>query len=284
MGGLDVVRASRVLDAGTARELLNTPVPDPAAPVVVGGQPTLVLDADTDEPVLLIDRFPGDLGAYRRAVLDYPLNFTIRSGGIANHSRTFGYLGRQYLLRRSYCGACDGANLAPEAHATICEAAPALFGLLQQHLPAQAAADVEAAQVILPDWRLGSTPYTSGVVNRNSPLPYHLDQNNLRAWSSMVSLRRGTRRGWLHLPEYGLHVQTRDGDVTLFPGWNLVHGVTPIERHGDGYRYTVVYYPVRTLRHCLPAADEVAHAQRLRTEQQDGLVARQRAQGVAPSE
>ena len=274
---LQVVRVAQVAAHADTLALLNQPVPHPPAPVVVGGRPTLVLDAATDEPVLLVDRFPGDLATYRRAVLAYPLNFTIRSGGIANHSRTFGYLGRQYLLRRAYCGACDGASLAPQAHATICDAAAALHRLQAARLPDQAAADMEAAQVVLPDWRLTDSPFTSGVVNRNSPLPYHVDGNNLQAWSAMVSLRRGTRQGWLHLPQYGLHVATRDGDVTMFPGWRLVHGVTPIQRHGDGYRFTVVYYPVKGLRQCLPADQEVQHAQQTRTALQDGLVERHRA-------
>lgn len=274
------VHVHRQLSAADARQLLNQPVPDPDAPTVLGGEPLLLLDADTGAPIMVVDRYPGDVGAYRRAVLAYPLDQTQRSGGIANYSRTFGYLGRQYLLRRAYCGTCGGADMAPEAHAVICAAAAPLYQLLAQHLPEQAAADLATAQVVLPDWRLDDTPWTSGVVNRNSALPYHLDGNNLPAWSAMVSLRRGTRRGWLHLPEYNLHVATRDGDVTLFPGWQLVHGVTPILRERGGYRYTVVYYPVAALKHCLTPDAEVQHAQQRRSAQQDDLLTRQRQLGA----
>lgn len=45
---------------------------------------------------------------------------------------------------------------------------------------------------ILPEWRLKDQPFTSGIVNRSNPLPYHLDSGNLKgSMSAMVVMQQG---------------------------------------------------------------------------------------------
>lgn len=260
--------------------LLYQPVPVLEANV---HSPTILVEGD--DPVMLVDRYAGDLAAYRRAVLAYPIEpaGTRRGGGVANASRIFGYSGANALLRRMGCMACLAASEAPEAHAAICGAADTLADQLMDRLPGRAEADrVMVRAKVLPEWLLGKrSPWSSGVVNRTSPLPYHRDRNNFSAWSAMVCLRRGVRGGYLHLPEYDVTVECRDGDVVFFNGGDIIHGVTPMRKQQpDGYRYTSVYYPVRKMGRCLPFAEEVARARRSRSIAEDTLLARQRDEGL----
>lgn len=248
--------------------------------------PATLVDAGTGAPVLVVARYPGDLAPYRRAIRAYPLTYTQRAGGFSNISRTFGFMGRYALGRRSCCRTCAGALEAPAAHATICDAAGPLAAQLADLAPAAwASSATTVAGAVHPDWLLHPAAWwTSGVVNATSPLPYHVDGNNFKAWSAMVVLRRGIAGGHLHIPAYDAVVACRDGDVVYFGGWNLVHGVTPMRRtQHDGYRYTAVYYPVRALGRCLPADQELAYGRAVRSANEVDLVARQRSAGyIAP--
>jgi len=266
------------------KELLIHGAP-PSDPNVHGS--TVVRDADTGEAVMVVARFPADrLGAYRQALLGYPKDTTVRAGGIRNVSRTFGFTSRQALMQRNACRSCSGAMQAPNEHAEIVGAAPLLAELLASYLPERAAADralVEAA--VLPDWRMGAGSWwTSGVVNWTSVLPYHYDRNNFPAWSAMTVVRREVRGGYLHVPEYGLTVECRDGDVVFFNGNDLMHGVTPMQRvRPSAYRVSAVYYPVKRMAMCLPPAEELEHGRRARSAREDDLLTRQRAAGNAPA-
>jgi hypothetical protein len=126
---------------------------------------------------------------------------------------------------------------------------------------------------VLPDWRLTDHAlWTSGVINKESPLPYHRDGNNFDAWSVMPVVRRGVRGGHLHLPEYDMVVPCRDGYAVAFYGKRLVHGVTPMERTTpDAYRVSVVYYALRGLKDCHTFAAETARAAVRRTERESRL-------------
>lgn len=255
-----------------------------AAPTV--RSPALVTDAETGAPVLVTVRFPGDLSAYRWALLSYPMDTTVRAGGIRNISRVFGYTARQPLMQRNSCRACNGASLAPEVHGAICGAADPLADHLETLVPERVAADralVHAA--VHGDWLLGESAWwTSGVVNRTSPLPYHYDKNNFPAWSAMVVIRRAVRGGHLHVPEYDLVVDCRDGDVVYFNGSDLMHGVTPMRRiERSGYRLSAVYYPVAKMAKCASFSEELARGRVARSAKEDDMVARHRESGALSS-
>ena len=264
------------------RSMLYSGVPEMAATVP---SPTTVVDASTGQAALVTVPFPTDLATYRRAARAYPImaNGTRRGGGVANASRTFGYLARSGIFRRSCCMACSGALTSPEPHEVICSAAGDLAAHLAELQPGRAAADLElVSSHVHPDWLMAPTaPWSSGVLNRTSPLPYHRDRNNFPAWSAMVVLRRGVRGGHLHVPEYDIVVECRDGDVVYFAGSDLMHGVTPMTKTTpDSYRLTAVYYPVASMATCLPFAEEVARGQRNRSDSEDGLIERQRREGT----
>lgn len=276
---MKIVEAQR---RSSDRSMLYTAVPVLEATIT---SPTTVVDADSGQAVLVTVPFPADLGTYRRAARSYPImaNGTRRGGGVANASRTFGYLARSGIFRRSCCMACSGALTAPKAHEVICAAAGDLADMLAKLEPGRAAADLELVRAhVHPDWLMTPrSPWSSGVLNRTSPLPYHRDRNNFPAWSAMVVLRRGVRGGHLHVPEYDLVVECRDGDVVYFAGTDLLHGVTPMTKTTpDAYRLSAVYYPVASMATCLPFEEEVARGQRNRSVGEDDLIERQRREGT----
>ncbi|NBQ37927.1 MAG: hypothetical protein EBU42_10465, partial [Synechococcus sp.] len=139
----------------------------------------------------------------------------------------------------------------------------------------------EALTHLHPDWRLGGTPWTSGIVNDTAGLYYHYDRNNFPGvWSAMVVVRAGTRGGHLHIVDYDLTLACRDGDLIYFPGMDLMHGVTPITSSlRGGYRFTSVYYSVKSFQG-KPGADEsLKNAASHRSTLEDDLVARQKDSG-----
>lgn len=247
--------------------------------------PALVVDADTGTPILYAGRYSGDLGDLRRAARTYPISSTVRMAtGMRNRSSVFGFAARQALYKKECCRVSNGADLAPEAHARIAAAAAEMFAMYVDVLGTQATADLTAAhEVILPEWLLNGSPWTSGVLNDTSPMAYHHDKNNLPTWSAMVVLRRNIEGGRLHVPEYGLLAECRDGDVIIFPGWKYLHGVTPMRRTArDGYRLTAVYYTISRMRYCLPVGQELANGRRSRSHREDDLLDRQLAPGWKP--
>jgi hypothetical protein len=245
-------------------------------------EPTRVIDIDTGVTVAIVAAFPGEIGAYRRALISYPSSTTLRATGIRNVSRVFGFTARAPVMQRQGCRTCSGAYEAPLAHTiivkTAADLASQLHGLLEG-VPDQIA---RAREVIRPQWFLSAESWwTSGVVNRTSPLPYHRDGNNVpRCWSAMPVVRRHTRGGHLHIPEYDLTLACRDGQVVYFDGHDLLHGVTPIRKlRPDAYRITAVYYTIATMRHCLDADAELERSRASRTSAEDDQIERQRAAG-----
>ena len=265
-------------DEATALVNVDTPMSDP----IEMGQGDRLIDVDTGETVLVLERYPAEpLPAFRRAALGIPMTTTYRASGQRNVASTIGYSPRAgFMQQRASCRVCASSYEAPEAHSLLCDSAEVLWAMLQEHLPEAAAQTAQAAAGVLPDWRLGDSGWTSGIVNDTSALFYHRDRNNFRgAWSSMVVVRRDTRGGHLHLPEYDITVPCRDGSVLMFAGPEIVHGVTPIKRRPGGYRRSVVYYSVAKMAHCLPIEQEIKRAQATRTESAVTMIERQRNSG-----
>jgi hypothetical protein len=145
--------------------------------------------------------------------------------------------------------------------------------MMKQIAPEVYNKDVFETAGVADEWRISERSlWTSGVVNKTSTLPYHYDGNNFDMWSAMPVIRRGIRGGYLSIPEYDAVIECRDGWVLFFPGYRLLHGVTPISHvTKDAYRYTVVYYCLRGMKDCFSYAVEQKEARKRRTEREVGL-------------
>lgn len=266
---MHTVKVRRVMDPKEADALVGVTVP--ATEPDKSRDETMWVDADTGEVVAFMARTPGDVAALRRAVLSLHWSTTLRgASGLRNASRTFGFVPRKPVLLRDGCQATVLAAEQPAEHALIAGLSGPLSKILAGLLPEQAAA-LDATPVS-PDWRIGGGPWTSGVINRTSALPYHRDGANFDAWSAMPCVRRGTRGGHLHIPEYDVTLPVRDGMTLFFNGYRIVHGVTPIQGTAeDGYRVTIVFYCLRGMKDCHSYAEETRNAAHKRTERERKL-------------
>ncbi len=232
-------------------------------------------DAETGEPIIAYFPYPGDVAVLRRAVLGIPWNRTYRSSsGTKNVSKVFGMSPRKLFLQRESCRPTALAHEEPEIHAELENTATLLARWTEDNLPEVDRRDREAIEPVLPEWRIGEdTIWTSGVVNLTSQLPYHRDGSNFQSWSAMPVVRRETRGGYLHVPEYDATIGCRDGWVVYFAGWKYVHGVTPIRKiTRDGYRISIVLYSLRGMKDCHTFAVETARGTRTRTVREETML------------
>lgn len=245
-------------------------------PQVTGDGPYRIVDAETGDLIVAVGRLDqADLAAFRHAATSYAetTTTTYRAAGIRNRSRIFGYMGASVTMRRDGCRACAGAGDAPADHAAIVGTAEALAAIMAELAPEQAEHAATAIEEVGADWRIERSPWTSGVLNVNSAMPYHRDGNNLPGvWSAMVVLRDRMGGGHLHLPEWGIVLPCRDGDVVIFEGARWWHGVTELRpKAKDAQRLTAVFYAVASMRNC--ADDEVTRTQTTRTAREEGIAA-----------
>lgn len=230
-------------------------------------------DADTGEAILVYAPYPKPVTALRKAVIDTNYSTTLRSSGTRNVSRTFGFTTRSAVLQREACTPTSLAWESPEAQITLNQTAEDLATFLLQELPEVYEQNYQEIQQVLPEWRMTDDAlWTSGVINQSSALPYHRDGANFDTWSAMPVIRRGMDGGHLHMPEYDITINCRDGWALYFNGYAYVHGVTPMSpRAKDGYRYSIVFYAKRGMKDCHTYAVEVGEARARRKDREAGM-------------
>jgi hypothetical protein len=274
---LNKIVAPRVADKDAASLCVGdmVPVREPTVALTPG---TVVYDADTGAP--LLGYLPlADPGPLRRALLQIDASAGVaRNNNYRSKSRTFGYAPRRPVIWREACAITTLGRDQPEIERVLESYADQFAEGLAMIDPELVERGQRETAAVSADWKLGEAKlWTSGVVNDTAQLPYHRDGFNFPVWSAMPVLRRGTRGGHLHLPEYDLVIPCFDGTVTYFEGYRLVHGVTPITRvkgRTGGYRLSAVYYALRGMKNCRSAAEESAYGRRKRTEREAEMARR----------
>jgi hypothetical protein len=230
-------------------------------------------DKETGEAILVYAPYPASITPLRKAVLDTNYSTTLRASGTRNVSRTFGFTNRSAVLQREACTPTSLAWDSPEAAITLNETAVILGDYLREQLPEVFLHDQAEVSQVLPEWRMTEDAlWTSGVINQSSALPYHRDGSNFDTWSAMPVVRRGMDGGNLHMPEYGITINCRDGWALWFNGFAYVHGVTPMSpRAKDGYRYSIVFYAKRGMKDCHTYAVELGEARARRQGREQGM-------------
>ncbi len=181
-----------------------------------------------------------------------------RLGGLKTRSRIFGFAPR-VPKRKDFCSATSLLEDNPSAHDLLCDYGRRVVELYQNNAPEVFDEHMKATEKVLNDYRIKETPFTSGIVNKNNPLKYHLDSGNFKSvYSCMLAVRNNCAGGHLALPEYDIGLDIANNSVTIFDGQQILHGVTPIKMlTPDAYRFTVVYYSLRKMWECLPPQQEV---------------------------
>lgn len=250
----------------------------PSGATIIDGSARLI-DADTDETVALhltgreISNGPSLARAMRHVRWDgmTPGANEYRLSGICSMHRTFGTAPPVPLRRRYGCSRCRFDDEYPALTGMLADAARAAWVQFATQAPDEARKHTELTDIVLPAWRFGGTPWTSGIINNTAVLPYHRDAGNIGgSWSAMLALRRGVSGGLLHLADYDVWLAVPDRSLTIFDGQSILHAVTPLSVDGSGaYRYTVVWYAKANAVKCLDGDAEVRRAQRLRSEAED---------------
>ncbi len=261
----------RVLSKDEAQDVIGLPVEKIDPNLHEAG---IYRDRATGEAILLYAPLPGSTTALRKAVLGTGYGKNLRSDGMKNISRVFGFTTRAASLQREACVPTSLSLESPDTQRTLNTIADALGNYLFEQLPEVYEEDSEKVKAVLPEWRMTEQAlWTSGVINQSSALPYHRDRANFDSWSAMPVVRRGMDGGDLHFPEYGITVNCRDGWALWFNGHAYVHGVTPMKlRAKDGYRYSIVFYAKRGMKDCHTYAVEVGQARAKRMERESAMV------------
>ena len=271
---LEVIKVERKFTRDQIKERKGIDVPDLEANITGKG---IYVDAETNEPFLVYMPLPEQtVPELRKAVrgIKYSSSgVTRQSTGVENHSRTFGMAPRKPFQTREACRPTALSHEQPEEHDVLVRTADVLADIIRDIAPDLYNKDVAETAGVAEEWRISERSlWTSGVINKTSTLPYHFDGNNFDMWSAMPVIRRGTRGGYLSIPEFDAVIECRDGWVLFFPGFRLLHGVTPIAHvQKDSYRYTVVYYCLRGMKDCFSFAVEQKEARKRRTKREEGL-------------
>lgn len=270
MGNLPEFLIDRVLTKDEADKVVGVTVAESEPNVNEAG---LYRDRATGEAILIYAPYPAQITPLRQAVLGTNYSTTLRASGTRNASRTFGFTNRSAVLQREACTPTSLAWESPEAQMTLNTTAEVLGDYLKQELPEVFLHDKAEVEQVLPEWRMTEDAlWTSGVINQASALPYHRDGSNFDTWSAMPVVRRGMDGGHLHMPEYGITINCRDGWALWFNGYAYVHGVTPMKaRAKDGYRYSIVFYAKRGMKDCHTYAVEVGEARKRRQGREEGM-------------
>lgn len=226
-------------------------------------------DDASGKPIAIYTKVdPEQLAPMRRALTTVKYVEGTRTGGMVARSRIFGYAPR-VAVRNLACRLTSMGVEQPDPHGEICNAGRIAWEVYKTYNPDLARRhDKLSAENVLDQWKIHSTPFTSGIANHNNPLVYHFDSGNFKnVWSAMFVLRNGTSGGHLSIPELGVSLECADCSLVLFDGQSLLHGVTPITKlRTDAYRYSVVYYSLQNMWNCNIITDELAKMRKTRTE------------------
>lgn len=185
----------------------------------------------------------------------------------APRQRVFGYMPRK-TGHRDYCTVSSLAWDDDKAHGALEDGAQTAEHFYRMLNPVLYDAHMQQVDnEVQARYHLNNGVFTSGIVNKDNPLPYHYDTGNFAAvWSAMYVFKSpGYSGGRLHVPEYDCAFDLPDHSLLMFDGQGLVHGVTPVVNEGGAYRYSVVYYSLRMMWQCLTTWEEVSRARKIKT-------------------
>lgn len=230
---------------------------------------TVIYDESADKVAVVYLELDDDTTDVVQAIQRIRYDRDTRTSGMATQSKIFGYMPRR-TIRRDYCHEAALSREDHEAHATVMSYAEKVSTHYQCYEPELYAAHQREVEKVLPDYKIGSSVFTSGIINKNNPLPYHHDAGNFKnVWSNMLVFKHHTHGGYLSVPEYDVGFELKDNSLLMFDGQNILHGVTPITNYGkDAYRYSVVFYSLQNMWKCLSPEEEIKRYRKVRSERE----------------
>lgn len=245
-----------------------------------------ILEDENGRMVLLYFKFKNDTSKLLNAVQTIPYETSTRSGGLKTTSRIFGY-DPATGIRKPYCSATRLAFDNPKEHEIITRFGEEIAEVYKKYLPnVYTSHEQLALSKIKDEWRIPTTPFTSGIINKNNQLNYHFDSGNFKdVYSNMIVMKNNVAGGYLALPEYGVGLECANETLVMFDGQSILHGVTPIKFFGqNAYRYSLVYYTLENFWKCDELTAEVVKIRNRRSQIEkfnaDGKVVDKNTEGM----
>jgi len=236
----------------------------------------IAIDEDTKQIIFVQKKLDFDDKQIMWALDRIKYEENTRTSGLKTRSRIFGFNPRN-AIRKDFCSTTSLAVQQPQEHAAVIKYGVQISSLYSQFTPEVYEKHMEITKAkVLDEWAIKDTPFTSGIINKNNPLKYHFDSGNFKnVYSCMAVFKRGTKGGFLAMPEYGVGVALPHNSVFMFDGQSVLHGVTPITKESPtDTRYSIVYYSLQQIWNCLPLSEEIARIRNKKTERE-----RRRAKG-----
>lgn len=196
----------------------------------------------------------------RQACKDITYEKSDRTAGLKTESRIFGFRPRR-VIRGDYCSSTQLARQFSKEHEIITSLGKEFTNLYEIWAPEVFAKhEDQVTKNVLPEWIIPETIFTSGIVNKNNSLKYHLDSGNFKdCMSCMLVLRKDIEGGLLSIPEFDVRINLQDSTYLIFDGQKYLHGVTQITKKTTlSYRYSLVFYSLQQMCNCLPFQEELA--------------------------
>jgi len=231
-----------------------------------------LIDSKTRGIIAVYLTLPKEEVAQMREVVRRVENFlrNRRTGGLTTNSKIFGYMPREQI-RKDYCSSSALAREQPKHHAIIANFGANLARYYKQYAPEKFEFHDNLAKTkILSDWVIKGSPFTSGIINKNTQLNYHFDSGNFKdVYSNQLSFKDHCKGGYLCMPKYDLALEVEDGTLCFFDGQKILHGVTPFEivRQG-GFRLTLVYYTLKQMWICEDVTKEIDRIRKRKSERE----------------
>lgn len=199
-----------------------------------------------------------------------------RTNGLITQSETIGYRPRMTgLSGKKTCSKTTFGNKHKDIEDDLFHVAHIAEELYSEFAPDRYQSHSSLAKDVRGEYLMPETNFTSGIINKNNPLNYHLDTGNFKnVFSIMLGLKKNVRGGYLHIPELKINLKISNGSLSMFDGQRFVHGVTPIiGTNKNSYRFTIVFYSLVQMWSCLETAAEVENAKKSEDKKLEKLLA-----------
>lgn len=198
-------------------------------------EPTLVFA--NDKPVAAY--FAPSINMYPllQAVSNVKIGSTLKNG-IKVFQRQFGWCGSETDFRKKY----------EHEWGVISDFAELILQGYHIAFPDRLIDHQREANHISEEKRIRNTPFTNGLINKDSAVPYHFDRGNFEgACTCTYNLNDDIEGGYLVFPQLRTAFKCANNTACVFDGDLLLHGVTPIRKQSElGYRYSVLYYTMKS--------------------------------------
>lgn len=232
-------------------------------------EPTIITDAETGMVVAIYGMLPPEATELRNALKAVKFVPNMRTGGLKTTSRIFGAMPR-IAIRSDFCRQASLSRDAPSVTTMLQKWGTWCEDFYELYAKDRYNTHRELVGKVLPEFRLGDSVFTSGIVNKNNPLKYHFDSGNFpHVFSCMLGFKENMLGGYLNFPEYDCALEIKDLSISMFDGQSILHGVTPMQKLStDATRFTCVFYSLKGMWKCEPLGAELERIRRVKTERE----------------